>query len=386
MYRHSLVHIGRHLRRHVLGRSFHGILLLCTAVGLNTLTACGSSDSTSPSNAAETLWAVQLNQHAVTLALTPGADTVQLRVAATTQTGALLASPFHVTYVAADSTVVVDSTGFVTAKFETQGLTHVTATIKVGNLTLSDTTMIKVTSTAPPAPVATLSIQPQGGDSARGAAQASPWTGGLGYPLPPLIVYATDRNGGVLSNASSDTLLVHFTSSDRTRARIDANGQIVGLVPGKVTIYADADLYGVTRRDSLVYTIGNPIYVTIEVLSRTPVSSLTPVLYFQPAYMKVGVGGEVAWENTNADSIDVVFDDPTQVPAIDSACWFTAVECGGYPPTGTGNIPAWTINSLSSNGTERSGDRVRRFTKPGTYRYHSTRYPGSTGVIEVAAP
>lgn len=356
---------------------------LCGYLGLVSLglVAC-SGDSTGPTPVTPLFWALRLNQHAVTLALTPSFDTVQLRAAALTITDAPLSTSSKVIYTVNDSSLKVDSAGLVTAKYVTSQPALVTARLTVGNLTLQDQVFVKVTATPPVSPLATFSIQPQTGDSARVGVHL---TG-----IPPsvtrkyLTVSATDLTGTPLTDPTTpatDTLLIHFTSSDPTVATIDSStGQIFGLVPGHVTFYAETDLYGVTRRDSLPYVIDNPFYATVVVLARTPVASVTPVLYFQPSMVTVNVGAVVAWRNQNTDSIDVVFDDSIQELA---ACQFAPLFCGARPPTGAGNIALWAKDPTSSNNMDRLGLRARQFPATGAYRYHSARYPTATGVIYV---
>jgi hypothetical protein len=121
------------------------------------------------------------------------------------------------------------------------------------------------------------------------------------------------------------------------------------------------------------------------------------VLTFWPQTVTVGVGAQVAWSNPSfTDSLDVVFDDPSNV---DSSASFY----GAY--SGSGNIPAWVNDTIDTSGIalqmkqayinwfgadlaglftfiQGAQYRYRAFPVAGTYRYHSERY-GATGTIVV---
>jgi hypothetical protein len=190
-------------------------------------------------------------------------------------------------------------------------------------------------------------------------------------------------------------VLVAFSTSDSvagyvTRRSTDyitiPGGDLYSKVPGKVTFYATAWAYGVEKRDSLPYTMTIARNVVISIESKTPVGSLTPILYFAPQTIVIGTGGVVTWDgsvNFLTDSIDVVFDNPA---AVDSAAPYNDPE-PYFPYTGRGNIPAIYFDQSAIDNEDydtyyRKIRAARSFPVAGTYHYHSEIY-GSTGTVIV---
>lgn len=345
--------------------------------------ACGSDTTgTAPRSQADTYWTLRLDQHAVTLALTAPDNTMRLHPTAINPLGDTIPLGGVVQYTTGDSSITVDRSGLVTAKYSTLSRgkpTYIIASLQdtVERLTMTDTVFIQVTPTAPSSPLATFSAQFDPSDTSTHRPV------GLGRVLTPTLLDAT-------GTAMSSPILVAFTSSDPYIATVtsrnvgeltDDGGYVIGTRTGTVTIHAETWAYGVAERDSITLAFGDRISARVTVLSKTPYGSLTPVLYFSPPSVTIAAGGVVTWQNTdNTDSIDVVFDDPT---SADSAAALNHPDF--YPYTGRGNFTGLYNDTASSN----NGDfdtyifhilRARSFPVPGTYHYHSTIY-GSTGTI-----
>jgi hypothetical protein len=285
-------------------------------------------------------------------------------------------------YTTKDSTISVDSTGFVTAKYKTSGnsLSFVVASLfdTTKRVTIADTCYFRVTTTAPVAPLDTFLIQPPAGDSAKRSSN----------DFFPLSMRAIDSAGGAMSN-----VFAHFTSSDPTIAGVinAINGSIQAYRTGHVTFYAETWAYGVAKKDSVVYTLSHPLRQTITVLSQVPTGSTSPVLTFWPSVATVGVGAVVTWVNRSfTDSMDVEFDDPTHVDSV----LFSKIY-RFY--TGSGNIAPWFADTLPTSGIDlagyqsylnywgdagdahffwnvNAGQRQRSFPVPGVYHYRSRRW------------
>jgi hypothetical protein len=108
----------------------------------------------------------------------------------------------------------------------------------------------------------------------------------------------------------------------------------------------------------------------IQVVASVPDSSFAAILSFTPTKLVVGTGGTVGFSNgSQADSIDVVFDDSTAV-------------LGAFGGS-AGNIPLFATDTTSSDLNIRTGFAFRKFPTAGTYVYHSRKY-GTRGTIIVS--
>jgi hypothetical protein len=379
-------------RTHVLNR-FIGYALAIggLAVGLSD---CGSDTATAPVTPAQAFWSVSLNQHAVSLALTPGENTIQLHAVPLNANGDSLAGLGAVRYTAGDSSVTVDSNGFVTAQYTSSGnqsFVVASLTDTAQRVTLADTCFIQVTTTAPAVSLATFSIQPLAGDSAITSVNGS-------YTIR---AHATDTDDNDFTS-----MITYFSVSDPTMATIDRlTGKTYFTRTGHITFYATTWAYGVARQDSLPFTVIAPSNAQVSVLAVTPTGSKKPTLTFWPSVVTIGAGGSVYWaNNSKKDSIDVIFDDPTHVET-DTAFVSALADLYGYtmPVSSPGNIAPFFADTTgkgaecipASQRTEAqdstckwisynsfSAKRYRLFPVSGTYHYHST-ISGATGTIVV---
>ena len=399
---------------------------------------CGS-DTTGPRSPAvtQTYWALQLNQHAITMAVVPPYNTIQLTATAVTATGIPVVGAGRPTYKVSettDTTVKVDSTGAVTARYANEpdrGPSFIVASLTVQGVTLVDSAMIAVTSTAPAAPLATFSIQPPPDSLA--VYQAGGWIQAVSNNSGFLPFTAVDRVGNPINKQD---MALYLRSSNSEIAGIGSNSgpargwagffthpfAIFGNAQGQVTIYVQTWFYGVSRQDSLSLQVGYnkaPGRYPTQVLTfrRTPFNSLTPQLYFWPSNLDIGAGGAVSWVNNDTSlDIDVAFDDSAHVHP-DSALAI-AYSNGGFlngffaPDTITGGpgfqggniarfrclqtslVPLDTSQIVANNYPGSmcypslggpplaSMQEGRTFPIPGTYTYHSRLY-GTGGVIVV---
>jgi plastocyanin len=143
-----------------------------------------------------------------------------------------------------------------------------------------------------------------------------------------------------------------------------------------VTVYATATAYGITKVDTLPYTIGYPLD---DALTVTPAlnSAGKTVGVFVPDKMILGPGASVLFANPSAPPTDVTFDNPANVDS--SSTWCPAAAIVPWLCS-SGNIPAFAHAPNDSTGA--SWNRVRQFPVPGTYNFHST-ISGAKGTIVI---
>ena len=363
--------------------------LVLGLVPLVGVLSCSGDTTTGagPLSPAQAYWALQLNQHAVNLALTAPYDTMRLAAIPRNTVGGALSGLGPVTYTSTDSTVTVDSLGLLTAHYPTSE-TFVVATLQDRRfrVTHADTVVIQVTQTPLAAPD-TFSLQPGPGDSAKRALDFH----GAGYAPGsfPWPVHATDATGTTLCDATMGCpLLVFYTSSDPTVATIDrATGVVNTVNPGRVVLTATTWAYGVARRDSVEFTIGYKLSYAIPIA--LDIQSVAPTVGFvAPRTLIVGVGADITFGclanllTPPCDKpVDIVFDHPA---AIDTASTVLFNGFIAFPPTGSGNIAAFGGDSIHTIPDDLMNVfRSRRFPVAGTYRYHSTLFPSETFEILV---
>jgi hypothetical protein len=122
----------------------------------------------------------------------------------------------------------------------------------------------------------------------------------------------------------------------------------------------------------------------------------------------LGVGATVNFCNGSTQPLDIVFDNTANVDTASCVVSISFINQGARdtaaPPTGSGNIPAFggvftadtTINSsggvvdtviritTTGTGPEYAANcAARRFTKPGTYRYHNSLFPADTFTLVI---
>lgn len=304
-------------------------------------------------------WQLTLNEHAVTLSTVAPYDTVRIVATPRTISGSPITNLLEPTYTSLDlDRAYVDSAGLVhVVGVGDQVL--IVASLEENNIRHADTLVLNITDDAAPPTLATFTIHPDVGDSAKVAAASS----------VTLAARAADASGTPINDVA-----VYFTSSDPIVATIDrSTGFLSPNIPGSVTIYATTTTYGVTKVDTLPYVIGHPITIAMQIESQTNASGQTTNV-FSPSNIELGPGAIVLFGNVTALPTDVTFDDPTNVAEDYRDCGFLATLCG------TGNIDAWAKDPTDDSGI--TGLRARSFPVPGTYTFHSTIF-GSTGTIVI---
>lgn len=308
-------------------------------------------------NPTELYFGVTLNHHAINLSTVAPYDTIRLVAIARNALGQPYPHPSRIVYASNDlAHVQINATGFVTAVAPVFGAV-ITAADTIGNVVHIDTAIVNVSDTTPAPVLTTFSIHPIPPDSAKWAA---------GYIPGVLAARALDASGNPIPN-----LTVDYEVSDTSEAIIDRQtGVFTGSLPGHVTFYATTTAYGITKADTLPFAFGYPIVGQVNEDSTGA---------FFPSEWIIGTGGSIVWLpgfrfSHPPDTLDVVFDDSTQV-AED-----TLFQCR----CGTGNIPAFA-DSIGPDGYIASvAFRARSFPKPGTYTYHS-HFTHATGKIIVTS-
>jgi hypothetical protein len=169
--------------------------------------------------------------------------------------------------------------------------------------------------------------------------------------------------------------------------------------PGVALLTAEATVYGKRLVDSLWYTVGYPLWMLARYGSPQGFGEDTtfytkPNPYLPNGTLTIGQGGVVLWTNMMYlwpdDSLDVEFDDPTNVLST------TVTFNDGFgqqvtiPADAGGNIPSFprapfvfsegyyyfTYSSVST--------RARRFPQPGTYHWVS-QHQGIDGRVVVVS-
>lgn len=368
------------------------LLLLLSALGSGALgcsgdTLNGLSSRFSPT---QTYWALQLNQHAVILALTPPYDTVQLTAVPVNSAGVPLVGLGAVTYKSTDSALTVDSTGLVTAHFVTQGTPRLLiATLQDVHQRITHTDTVAILVTQTPDTLATFSLQPAPGDSAK---RAIDYLDNFIYTQGQYVwaVTAIDAVGDTVCSDALCTIPVYYHSSHPTIATIDhATGIVTNLDTGRVMFTARSLVYGKVKQDSLEFTVGYALNEDVRINYKNNSDPNFNRLFFSlpSSQLIMGVGATVSFFNATFQPIDIVFDNPA---TVDTA----SAYLGGFPfvsPSGTGNIspfggsynvfyPCGTCTSLDSGvSLFDPNDYVgRSFPVAGTYHVSSTLSPSLT--------
>lgn len=269
--------------------------LLCASAGvavcLLSFGACNGTDTpvavfqTPP---ADMLWSLHATIPATTVAV---GGTQQLGATASLLDGTPASSTPTVTYVSANPTKVqVTSSGLVTGLGVTTAPVPVVESVVTPSLTLVDTTLVSVTATAHPLKV--FSIHPQPGDSNRVTLQNS-----RQVPLT-----ATDS-----SNAAVTGLAVRYTSLSPNIFYVSGTS-IVASAIGTGKLVASTVAYGVSRTDTMDYSVVNPMSVYLYCYTNTPAGCI-----FYTAVTVVGVGGTVNFYNYSQGPMSLTFDDTTTI-------------------------------------------------------------------------
>lgn len=281
-------------------------------------------------DASKLIWTLKNSTGAATLA--PGA-TLQLTTTAYTYAGDSVTGLPAATFISSDSTkVTVSPTGLMTAvAATTTSNVNVISSLTVAGVTHRDTTIVAVSPVAHT--LKTLSVHP-------GPYQSSTFSLG---DYGSVIVTALDSMDDTLQG-----LAVKLVSSAPLIADF-IYGQLYAYAKGQVTVVASTTSFGVTKRDSLTYTITNPMTGSVYCYEHAYVP-YEPAFYYNNPLI-IGVGGTVTWYNYGNMATTITFADSTNV-------------------TG-GNIPSIPLYSSAT----------RTFSKTGTYVF--TDVLGDSGTVIV---
>jgi len=293
------------------------------------LAACsGESPVSLTDDVSKVVWSLNMDIGATTIVVD---GTQQLAAMPRTIDGVAINDPLPITYTSTDTTsVTVSPAGLVTGRAITFTPTLVVASTVAGGVTLADTTLVMVT--AQSHTFKTLSIQPGPFDSTRVGVGSSTF----------LNLTATDSNDVPLFD-----LAVKYQSSNPAIAQYEF-GSIRGYSRGDVKIIATSTSYGVTRADTVVYTVTNPTSAEVRILGRNT-GGVTP---FSPLVAIIGAGGRIVFFNVGAQTNSITFDN------------------------GRGNITGGDIPSIP-----RFVRQQRTFPVAGTYTYKDSI--GFSGTIIV---
>jgi len=341
-----------------------GAALRLVRLGAVLLFASCGSDVVAPkptTNPAALYWTLTLDHHAVTLSTASPYDTSELTATPRDPNGIPLSVPTAITYQSTDLGRVRVSPQGVLQAVAPGSLILVVATLSLGNVTHADTALVNVTTDSSPPVLTTFSIHPVPPDSAIWDANAlTPFFNVLGSKL--LSAEMLDVAGNMIPG-----LAVAFRSSDPTIAAVDPqSGTLTGMRPGRVMISASATAYGVSKVDTVLFTITMPIINDI-VLTQTDSTTVG----FVASRVTIRQGGTILFVDFTPQRVDMVFDDSTHVAQDSLIC-----KCGA------GNIPPFgadTTNFFADITT-------RSFPIAGTYTFHSTLVPGLSGKITVTPP
>jgi len=391
--------VGRRARRflartHDMGRIF----LVSIGVGL---VGCGGLEPVAKfeptTDPTQLYMSLALNHRAITLSTVPGYDTLRLIATPLDATGAPIEGLPAPVFTSNDTVnLPVTPDGLLEVRGVATGV-RVSVSLTMGNIKHVDTVVVNVNATSDPPPVlASLSLDPPDGDSTIRALQGnlsisvntdfifrSPyrfrtWTltpvvlDNMGNPMSDIVIESVALDSAVAT-------VFHFSSSP-------SSAEIERHRPGTVRMVARATAYGVTKADTVVFTVTWPLTQTVEIGSEEPGF---PFVF--PREVRLAPNGLVGWMNyLVSDAFDIVFDDTANVarpPAV--ICDRLSQLPDNFGPgehCGTGNfiIPERPLAESTPFGFPQYWTvQVRQFPVPGVYTYHSVR-AGITGRIIVS--
>lgn len=360
-------------------------MLLSLVLGAG-LAGCGGFDpvATYEQNTDPTklFMALTIDHPAVNLSTAPGYNTLQLTATPRNAVGEPMTDlpepVFHLEADADSTKVTVTSAGLLTARGATSGIgVLVIAELRAGdNVRQVDSTLVKVVTNAMPPVLASLSVQPVSSDSAiRSMSACCLGPSALTFvglaPLDLLSPVALDAADVPIAD-----LAIEYTSLDPTVATINRwSGQARYLSPGQARLAVRTTAYGITKADTVVYTVTLPISQEIVLQPDVPLQKQREVRLMPHGYVFW------YWQNDGKPvGLEVMFEDPARADAA------PAELCGlldGFVGAGACGTGDFSIPLPPAPGQFFQTLRVRRFHVPGIYTYHTSA--GDTGRIIVSA-
>lgn len=362
-----------------------GTLLLATLLGC-------SSDSVGPYQpatgdaAAGLYWSLTLDHEALTLSTVAPYDTIRLTATPRDANGKPLVGLGPVTYTSSDPTrVQVTPDGLVRALDIAFGVS-IKAELTAGEVRHADQLYVMVTNNPSPPVLTRLSAEPLAPDSTIWA------VGGEGAFFQVRADGSYTTTGAKLltvhgafdqADQPINDLMINYTSSDSTVMTAIGEGSVVLIDaqrPGRASVIANATAYGVTRADTVEFTIRMPLAVAVRIKGKSTSTGGVTAPLFEPAEVTVSPGGTIVWANVSGEPVDIVFDDPA------SAVEHGAVSCaaaGVVDVGGQGNVEAFgEPQAPDATMLSAANCRSRRFLTAGVYPYRSAQ-TGATGRIVV---
>ena len=291
------------------------------------------------------------------------------------------------TFRSSDTTTVrVSADGLIEARGQVTEVFVIAELTADGNVRHVDTAVVNVTTDQAPPTLASISIQPVPPDSAKWSMLSAV---GEGYGLVLLLIAGVDVFGDFFPSVSAsafDTsgqpmpaLAIEYESLDPAVIQIGrrTGGGSIPSRPGQARIVARTTAYGITKADTVVYTVTLPVLNTVRF---APVPDGAPA--FTPSEVTIVPNGMVFWASLNgAGPMDVTFDDPANIAEVTPVCAaLSGVFCE------VGNIPAVAgfAGEFFFDGSPELFDKVRgrRFPVPGVYTYRNS-ITGATGRVVV---
>lgn len=343
--------------------------------------ACQNEDVTSsePRTDDSAFWALELSDHAVTLSTIAPYDTVRVAAVARTHDGSAITGLPAPQYRSTNTEKVeISADGLVVGVAPTDIPVKIIAELTADNLRHADTMWVKVVDEPAPSVLTSFSIQLLPTDSAKLPAGGGGSTLAFPYDLQRL-VQATDANGAPITD-----VLTWFRSTNPTvgRAILNYESRLIelhGFQRGTTTVYAQTNLFGVAKTDSLRFEVTWPLWVFVHI--NTPTKGLTP--RFDNGAVRLAPGGIIVWQSYDTAAVEVAFTDPTQVAAGNTSTGFGSILCfvmqssGGSDCALGGNFVSPSYNTQ----TQAASWVGRVFPVPGTFEYHSVSDGASARVI-----
>ena len=361
----------------------------------------------------ELYWALELDQHAVTLSTSAPYDTLTVAAVPRNPDGAPLSGAPTPQYASTNvKRVLVTPEGLLVAVAPTEEPVEIVATLTVGNLQHADTALVRVVDVPSPA-LGSFSIHPVPPDSAKFGmiGNYSFDRGSEGTFLLNKLIRATEATDAPFpvvqvpdyGNVPVADLLVSFRISDLETASISSLHANVGGIRiheleghrvGTVSLAASTTVFGVRMADAIPFRIGWPVVAAVEV---QPVAEGSLANRFVEPVIKVGTGANVFWGSiTSRAATDVAFTDtdPTNIAPLNTTTVYRGdvfnILCSGVLPfwgasdcNSSGGSFVVPIPPLDAGRTFNLAMVGRVFPVPGTYEYHSAQHGINGRVIVV---
>lgn len=384
-------------------------------MGLAAALGCGGDSAFAPSSDVHVLLkSVQLAEHAYNLSVVSPYDTVRVHAVAAMADGSPASGTIR--YSTSDSTLTVDSSGFIHAYAVTGTRygSYVYASITENGITRRDSALVRVFS-VPYLPANITCVIPAFGNlrECRDTTyDLSGFRSGI-IGARRSIVNFTVRDS---VNSFVDSLVVAVTSSDTAVINLfdgivasNVNGicceayekAILIRDTGQAWIRFSTNAFGRNLRDSVRVRVGLPTRYKIRSGCNPciDVGTVHKVWHFYPAVDTVPAGSDVIWlspaalDDTIGPSWDVEFTEPAYAlassipPLAVNGVWTGTFDGFGFNEHGgSGNIAPFQIvvrgdADITQGRFVFLGAEARRFVTPGRYPFRSSA--GAQGVLVV---